>query len=137
MIVSVGDTSKHAGFTLTWDNVQIESRARHQMTSNQNKFLLWALALCTYNRVKPEQMDPAPKVAKAAEIPVQRVLPDEATYAALFDGMVLEAEKTLQSNCPWLQKAPPPEAIKHQYSHLMTQKSEIVSILCCSGMLFS
>ena len=118
------------GFTFCWDNVGIQSTARHQTTSRQNKYHLWALAYLEENRISSLGYDWHDPNKPASEIPLKDFLPGENDFANLRYRMKVIIQRILINRIPFFKGiAQATKHIPHDYSQESSKKSKIVCII--------
>lgn len=120
-------SSPELGYAVVWDNVQIQSTARHQSRSHQNKFRMWALTFAAQNRVpynkhqKPENKE----VMKAQDVPLSAILPSATDWDELKERMIVILEPILKLHLTFLAKTNCTKAAPHQHMQEVMTKSEI------------
>ncbi|XP_070542604.1 uncharacterized protein [Ptychodera flava] len=131
MSESIPDTEKNPGFSLAWDNVQVETTARYQSTTQQNKMLMWAMAYAAKNRITFRHLDNEKSTVRACEIPLTTFIPSQDTYTNLRRRMEIIVSRiicdhfvhfsTYYADCV-------PNHVPHDYSLESARKSELVNL---------
>ena len=119
------------GYSLCWDNVQIESTARHQSSERTNKVILCANAYAVKNRVSFRNLDGFTNTIKAKDIPLYAFLPNQDDYDALRIRMETLVARILTKHVGCFKKYAHlvNHHVEHEYSHESRMKSETVMLI--------
>ncbi|XP_053406393.1 uncharacterized protein LOC123566698 [Mercenaria mercenaria] len=118
------------GFSICWDNVQIEVHARHQSTESQNKMMMWAMSYAAINRIGFFHLRDDSTV-KAVDLPLETFLPDQCDIETTTQRMVVIVSRILTHFLPNLKQhyqQIPISHIQHKFSRESSLKSEIVNL---------
>lgn len=100
------------GFTMCWDNVRKKDISRHPTTNVKNRYLNMALGYMASNRVNSVNAEwPEDNVIRAAEIPIECLIPQKQDFDQLYYRMVVLVGRILNRDIPWF---------KINFSHLTT-----------------
>ncbi|XP_035687479.1 uncharacterized protein LOC118423433 [Branchiostoma floridae] len=117
------------GYSLTWDNVQIDAHAKHHSTEHQNTFLMWALCFAHQNKV-PFPLADTPGTLRAVEVDPHSILPAPEVFTSVRSRMVTVVSRILVDNIPPFEclKGKVNRHIPHQHSREMKEKSNVVNL---------
>ena len=113
------------GYSCVWDNVQIQTKARHQTRDHNNQFKMWALTFAARNRVSFNKEVDNTSVIKAKDIPLSLFLPSNADWNELKETVALVLEPILKAHMSFLGKTNCSKAPVHEHIDDMNRKSEI------------
>lgn len=124
-----------AAFATCWDNVGIESKARHQSRDKTNVIHLYTNAYAVKDRVtstRPMTSTPE-KLVRASDLPLTAFMPSPEDYNSLRQRMEVIVERILVAHVPWLRDYTSYTCthILHTHSEESALKSDTVS--CCNA----
>ena len=117
------------GYTLQWDNVQLDVEVKHQKKEDSSKMLLWANAFASRNRVPFRNLDSHVYTVPATSIPVTAFLPSEDDYKSLRSRMEILVGRILVKHLGHFKEhysSFSEEHIKHPYWKESCKRSELV-----------
>ncbi len=116
------------GYSLCWDNVQMETKAKEQCRQRQNRMNLWANSFACLNRVNVMHLNDR-RVVRASLLPLSAFLPMPDVLENIRNRMRimveriltthLDAFKPLQDKITW--------HIPHEYTAEMRHNSKLVT----------
>ena len=78
------------GYSICWDNVQVNKVARYQGSTRPNKFLMWAMSYVALNRTDFTYLsDLKMDTIRATEMPLSTFLPQEGDVHVLKEFLPL------------------------------------------------
>lgn len=119
-----------SGYTLCWDNIQIDSEARHQGLTQNSKIHLLALCYAAENRVPTVDLEVhRNNTVPALSLPLDTYLPQPEDYNALRDRMVVLVERLIVEEFAFFHayRDVVLKHIPHKYSTEMSRQSSVVS----------
>ena len=117
---------KNTSYGVCWDNVQVDTQAKHQGLERQNSFLLWAMTFGVSHRVPTLQLS-SPDTIDAADIPAIAFAPSTGDYHQLRDHMERSVALVLNRNLDCLQHLKFDTHLRHEHTEAMNRKSNVVS----------
>ena len=116
------------GYTLCWDNVGRQIKARHQTRNHGNQYLIWALAFLAKNRVNTTTYVDETTI-NAVDIATDAFMLTGDDVRLIRDKMIIVIGEVLAKNLKCLEplKDVSRRRPKHMHSDESRQKSEIVS----------
>ena len=114
------------GFSLIWDNVQIQEISRHQSIERHNQFRLWANCLGAINRIFSRS--DGNQVLKAMDIDLPTFVPGRPDEETIYRIAVTLITRILARNVPHFKsyKDVVTWHIEHEHSEASAQKSKVV-----------
>ena len=115
------------GYSLCWDNVALESKARYSGMDKGNKLLLFANAYGVENRVNFRHLDDHYGTTRADFIPTTAYVPTHKDEQALHHRMVAIVERKLVEHVPFLKKYS--QFLRVHLAHKYSDESRVQSKL--------
>ncbi|XP_077862791.1 uncharacterized protein LOC102803909 [Saccoglossus kowalevskii] len=131
--MEISETSqvrKNPGYSLAWDNVQIQSTAHYQSTTNQNKMLMWANAYAAKNRISYSHEEDKTTVS-AKDLSFQIYIPSQRMIDSHRKRMKTIVSRIICENLSHFNKyySDCVEVhIEHEYSEESAKRSELVNL---------
>ncbi len=115
------------GYALCWDNVQMETKAKHQSRQRQNRMHLWANAFACRHRVDCLHLDGTGFV-RASLLPLSVFFPMPDVLQALRSRMCVMVQRILCTHMTCFKEFGDNVTwhIAHQFSDEMRQRSKLV-----------
>ncbi|WAR25131.1 hypothetical protein MAR_010835 [Mya arenaria] len=124
-----GDDTVPKGYTLCWDNVGKQVKARHQTRNHGNKYKCWALAYAVKNRIQTTQFDNK-KVEPAESIDIEKYLLNDKERHAVRERLVNMVQRILVGHLAAFRSVAhyPCTSFQHHFTRESSQKSEMFNI---------
>ncbi len=121
--------SPQKSFSLGWDNVQVESRRKHQGLSGSNKFLMWAMCYSVVHRLPSLHLNSDMGIL-AAEVQPSKLLPSPIDWGDLRLRQVVIVQRILTRHMDAFQelKGTVPKHVPHMHSAEMANRSEVINL---------
>ncbi|XP_060558422.1 uncharacterized protein LOC132718720 [Ruditapes philippinarum] len=125
--IPYGDPSVPCGYTLCWDNVGKQIKARRQTRNHGNKYKSWALAFVVKNRIPTVDFKNESTVA-AECIPMDVFLPNERDNPLVRERLINIVQRIIVKYMDTFQSVAhiPAEYFPHYFDTESCQKSEMV-----------
>ncbi|XP_060580152.1 uncharacterized protein LOC132736956 [Ruditapes philippinarum] len=115
-------------YTICWDNVGKQVKARHQTRNHGNKYLSWALAYVAKNRVQSSHLIDK-TVIPATAVPLEKYFLEEAEILKIKDALINSVIEILVNHVPLLSHLKTMVTEEdHKYIEESKRKSEIFNI---------
>ncbi|WAR31109.1 YNG1-like protein [Mya arenaria] len=109
------------GYTLCWDNVGRQVKARHQTRNHGNKYQTWALAYAVKNRIYTTNLDDK-AVLRAENIAGDVYLLNSVEHRQIRDRMINMVSRIIKNCIPSAQNANIDEHIWHHFEEESKKK---------------
>lgn len=117
-------------FRIVGDNCDLHQKPSHQTLSMRDLDHHWFNMYAVKDRVQGLHLSDAQPTASIATLPLATFLPSVKDCVALREEFILLFARVLIRYLPWFRCLKPvvPDHMPHEYSTVMAEKSEIVSV---------
>ena len=116
-----------AGYSVTWDNVQVQGHTKHQNSASSNPFVMLAMCFGAVNRVPTIGLSETDTVA-ALEVPPTSFIPTIADHCRRAERVIILVKRMMVDLLPWLRDMSANRHIVHANAARMAEQSQIVSL---------
>ncbi|WAR07742.1 YNG1-like protein [Mya arenaria] len=97
-----GEEGYPPGYTLCWDNVGRQVKARHHTRNHGNQYQTWALAYAVQNRIPTTKFDDK-NVVKASDIPLTEFVPSNVELQSIRKRLINMVMRVLKETIPTIR----------------------------------
>ena len=125
----IGKSAYCPSFQIVGDNVGIYQHASHQSMQRKNRDHHWFHLYAALNRVNSTHLPDDKPIALVANLPLQTFIPSIEECNQLREEFRVLISRVIVENLPYFKEMESiiQRHIKHKYSSIMKQKSQLVS----------
>lgn len=120
-------TTLFPGYTICWDNVGKQIKARHQTRNHGNQYKNWALAFIVKNRIRTTHFDDEMTI-RSSDIPVEKFCVTKDEASTIREHMIIMVQRIVTAYMPLFQPLEDNviKSTKHAFHAESCEKSELV-----------